>query len=140
MRTFFYKAYIKRADRRVCREGTLQAKWPMEALDKLAGYAINEWKKPLLRVEIFEINDGGELESVATVEERINTVLNTHKGLDTGQHKEAIKKREERKALPPPSPARTPVPVNSWDWMGKVGKYETAPSFATLKLQEGAFK
>lgn len=148
MQVFFYKAWIMRDGERVEREGTIQAKFPMEALDKLSGYAVNEWKRPLLKVELYEINEGGALVATSTVSERIDAVLTTHKALGTGKVKhivEARKKREEAshsvKPVPQlPAPSKAKTPMTEWGWMSQVGSYESMPNFATLKITEGAFK
>jgi hypothetical protein len=146
--TYFYKAYIMRSDRRVCREGTIQAVYPDIALDKIVGLAVNEWKRPLLKIELFEIDAEGTLVATSTVQDRIGAVIESNRALGSKKFEalsEALDKRKdktERKALPPP-PEKTvarSVPVTSTDWVFKVGTYEQAPVFATLKLNEGAFK
>ena len=145
---YFYKAWIMRDGQRVCREGTVQASVPMAALDTIANQAVNEWKRPLLRVELYEINDMGVLVATSTVHERIDAVLTTHKELGTGKCQRLIKAREERKetkALPAPDShgvKREPyvAPITDWNWMSRIGIIDHVPSFATLKLNEGAFK
>jgi len=145
---FFYKAWIMRADRRVCKEGTIQAKFPQDGLDLIVGLAVNEWKRPLLRVELYEVGVGGDLVATSSVSDRIDAVLDSHKGLDTGKLQNMRERREKLKQSDAAASHRVktivperPAPQPGYHtWPSEIGKYETAPNFATLKLKEGAFK
>lgn len=116
--TFFYKAKIQREDGPAIREGTIQAKFPVDALDAIADMAISTWKRPLVKVELHEINKDGALVATDTkIQDRIDAVLKTHKALFPHSNTAKIaKEREKRKARKSKSPV-----TETWDWHMKIG-------------------
>lgn len=153
---FWFRAWVLRKNKntqieeRVERAGAINAKWPMDALDLVAHMAVDLWKVPLLKIELYEMHEGGELVASTSSKMRINTVLKTHRELDTGQYKNI----EERRKLaveagyPPKkevtgnvivtTPTRKEtLELTEWTWCSRVGTYFTPMVFATLKLDEG---
>lgn len=152
---YFFKATICRKDNdtpnattKEVREGSLYALSHMQALDAIAQKSIEVWKSPLLRIEMYEIGDNGELEMVSTVKDRVNCVLSTNKALRPNHVKhweqrmdvatQAVK--PEEKKVNPPTPSWQQREPTKFTWPGLVGTFAQRPNFATLKLNKGAFK
>lgn len=94
---FFFKAEILRTDRKVMREGTILAKFPLDALDAITAMAVNEWKRPLCRIELYEIKEGGLMVATSTVKDRVDAVLKSNEQLRPSKYKALREAREKRK-------------------------------------------
>ena len=144
--TFFYRAYIMRQDRKVCREGTLQEKYPLDALDRLVVMSTEVWKKPLIKIELYEMSRNGELVATSTTGDRINAVLATNAQLNPDKYKDMAERRKvaikaaqpEKKEIGHKPAVAKPTPlgivedtVHNWQ-MRHCTRYITQ-SFVTLK-------
>lgn len=145
---YFYKAWIVRKDRKVCREGSVEGKFPLNALDAITEMAIKEWKRPIVRIELYEIAEDGVLVATSTVKDRVNAVLITNEKLRPSKYKsirEARKKKleEEEDALCGLGPTTTPSmkPAESYKpphpdlytWHSKVSTLFTKERFNRMK-------
>jgi hypothetical protein len=124
---FFYRVRIMRDGNPAIREGILRAAWPLEALDEIARMAIEDWKRPLQRIELYETDENGELIATTTIDERIDRVLETHKKLkpDSGIARIA-ERREKRKEEPNEVPKSSVTlskkrPLTEWNWSAECG-------------------
>ena len=94
---FFFKATIFRKDRQVVREGTVMAQFPLGALDQITEKAVNEWKRPLIRVELYELHEDGVLVATSTVHQRVEAVLKSNEKLRPSKYKAIREAREQRR-------------------------------------------
>lgn len=136
---FFYKAHIMRDGERVIREGVIHAKFPLDALDGIVKLSTETWRRPLTRIELYELGAGGELVATTTVNDRIDAVVKTHKILKTGKFKTLIDNREERKnvtRVTKPKASEEPVKANEYLWAANVGTRMYLPTFTV----SGEFK
>lgn len=93
---FFFKAEILRKDRKVLREGTVMARWPLEALDQITDLAVEEWKRPLIRIELFELHEDGVLVATSTVKDRVEAVLKSNEKLRPTKYRAIREARAKR--------------------------------------------
>jgi len=102
VQTFYYKAYIMRGNRKICREGSLQEKYPLDALDRIVAMSTDVWEKPLVKIELYEISKNGELVATSTTGDRINAVLATNAKLNPSKFKSIAERRKiANKAIKP---------------------------------------
>jgi hypothetical protein len=142
--TFFYKAYIKRDDRRVMREGTIQAPYPLDALDMMVDMAAKQWKRPLLKIELFELSKDGVLVATSTVGDRINAVLAVNAVLEPDKYADMAKRRKMaviashpiKPDLPVKIVTSKPVEDNEYNWFQRHGSAYSARVFPVLKKYE----
>lgn len=128
---FFYRVRIMRDGEQAVREGIIRAAWPLDALDEVARMAVEDWKRPLQRIELYETDENGELLATTTIEERIDRVLQTHKELnpDSGMARMADRRKERKEELkknPQPvkqTPTTSQRELTEWNWSAEVGTH-----------------
>jgi hypothetical protein len=143
---YHFKCEVIRKDRKVTREGYVEAKWPMDALDQIVEMAVETWQRPLVKIELFELMQGGELVARTTIGERVNAVLATNERLRPSKYKHIREARERRAeeaerrgpALKPSEMYQPKKPhPQKWTWAGECGTNFVVGSYAVLKLRDG---
>lgn len=56
--TYYFIATILRGDKRIKRQGTIGAVTALEAMDAIVSMAENNWRRPIVNIELYEIVDG----------------------------------------------------------------------------------
>lgn len=126
------------------REGTLMAPWPLTALDEITRMAVEEWKRPLQKIELYETDEHGELVATTTLGDRIDSILATHKALRPASSiAKMADRREENKAKPKvklkaqtPHKTTTPAKLSVWNWSAECGSRYTPRSFTCPDMEK----
>jgi len=146
--TFFYKCYIQRNDRRVTREGTIQAPYPLDALDIMVDMAATKWKRPLLKIELYELDHNGELVATSTVGDRINAVLAVNAVVQPEKYADMAKRRKmavvashpitkvQKHEVSHSVKKAEPVPDNEYNWYTRHGTQAPSRVFPILTKYE----
>lgn len=105
--------------------------------------SIEEWKRPLQKIELFETDKHGELVATTTVGERLDRVLNTHRALKPEGGIAKMAERREKRAKPEQKPKTTYTPpppkydrMTEWNWSAEVGNRYVPMSFACPSFKE----
>jgi len=124
---FYFKAEILRKDRKVMREGTVIDKFPLGALDQITELAVNEWKRPIIRIELYELKPGGEIVATSTVRDRVDAVLKTNEKLRPSKYKHIREAREKRRQELEDESASNMETASGWNeqgvWVGRLDGY-----------------
>lgn len=128
---FFYRVKINRTSGPATREGTIVTKYPTDALDDILKMAVDVWKTPLIKIELYEIDKNGALVATTTVGEKVDRVLESHKRLRPNTVAARLaEQRDKRKEKAKEEVKKSPTPnTNTWDWNLKVGTRYSEESF-----------
>jgi hypothetical protein len=130
LQTFYYKAWILRDnDLKALREGTLIEKYPVDALDRLVDMSVNLWKRPLVKIELYETQNGVLVASI-TVGDRVNAVLEANSVLRPDKFKNIERKKHEPVTRVTPKP----LPATPYSWAWECGDLYTARTFSTYRM------
>lgn len=124
-KAFFYQAYILRDQQQVCRMGTVIAQFPLDALDNIVRMAEEEWKRVLVKIELFDRDNSGDHYMVATTTMNHSDAQSksiAHHVVNPGQYH---REQPEFKKLP-----------TRLAWSGSdFGNYYSRPSYGLYKGQ-----
>lgn len=117
---FYYTATVLREGTPVLRQGTINALDVSAAMAKVEIMVINDWKRPLKRIEIYSIQPSGEA----------NLEMTSHFGSDDPAFK-LVDRNPQHGTMCPVGP-RQSTPTTSW-YPTSIGTSFTPENFGILR-------
>lgn len=126
-KSWYYSVQIQREGHIVTRQGNVHAPWPLQALDEIQRMARDEWNRPLVHIDLYDLSCK-PMELVAT------TDFGDAGGRTTAFHHTSETKKQLPKVVGEVSHG-VKKPNDDWRFYGgDIGEPYKAPSYATLKI------